>query len=314
MVGNSLGPYKILEQLGAGGMGEVYLAEDSRLGRKVAIKVLPTQFAADPERLARFEQEARAAAALNHPNIAVVHDIGAEDGEDGETTHFIVQEYLEGESLRQLVDVADQPRRRRLHHIADARIEIEDALSSGPVDPAASGSIAAASVSDMTAAPPAAARPRPLWQRAVVWEGLVAVGMIFATSILSNFERTPTASSVMRLPVQVSPGMVLDTGVGRAVTISPDGSKLAYVAAGRLFVRFLDQLEPRELAADNARMPFFSPDGQWIGFFTGRELKKVSVNGGTPLTLATTRDARGVAPRHRRRRAGRRRALGAKRR
>ncbi len=94
MIGTSLGPYKIIEQLGAGGMGEVYLGEDTRLGRKVAIKVLPPEFASDPERLARFEQEARAAAALNHPHIAVVHDVGSEATEDGTTTHFMVQEYL----------------------------------------------------------------------------------------------------------------------------------------------------------------------------------------------------------------------------
>ena len=86
--GTKLGPYEIAEQLGAGGMGEVYLAQDTRLGRKVAIKVLPAEFASDPERLARFEQEARAAAALNHPHIAIVHDIGTEDD-----THFMVQEY-----------------------------------------------------------------------------------------------------------------------------------------------------------------------------------------------------------------------------
>ncbi len=94
--GTRLGHYEITEQLGAGGMGEVYLAQDTRLGRKVAIKVLPAEFASDPERLARFEQEARAAAALNHPYIAAVHDVGVEDG-----THFMVQEYLEGETLRE---------------------------------------------------------------------------------------------------------------------------------------------------------------------------------------------------------------------
>ncbi len=81
MIGTSLGPYKILEQLGAGGMGEVYLGEDTRLGRKVAIKVLPEEYASDPERLARFEQEARAAAALNHPHIAAVFDVGVETTE-----------------------------------------------------------------------------------------------------------------------------------------------------------------------------------------------------------------------------------------
>ena len=117
MIGTSLGPYKILEQLGAGGMGEVYLAEDTRLGRKVAIKVLPAEFASDPERLARFEQEARAAAALNHPHIAVVHDIGFEEGTGAAEArtdpnmaasaipavglHYMVQEYLDGEALRE---------------------------------------------------------------------------------------------------------------------------------------------------------------------------------------------------------------------
>ena len=76
VIGTSLGPYKIIEQLGAGGMSEVYLGEDTRLGRKVTIKALPAEFASDPERLARFEQEARAAAALNHPHIAAVFDVG----------------------------------------------------------------------------------------------------------------------------------------------------------------------------------------------------------------------------------------------
>ena len=109
MIGESLGPYKIIELLGVGGMGEVYLGEDTRLGRKVAIKVLPPEFASDPERLARFEQEARAAAALNHPHIAVVYDVGAEAGDDGPTTHFIVQEYLEGQTLRERLDKGGLP-------------------------------------------------------------------------------------------------------------------------------------------------------------------------------------------------------------
>jgi serine/threonine protein kinase len=73
-VGNSLGRYRILRQLGAGGMGEVYLAEDTRLHRKVALKVLPENIAADKERLQRFEQEARAASSLNHPNILTVYE------------------------------------------------------------------------------------------------------------------------------------------------------------------------------------------------------------------------------------------------
>ncbi len=107
--GTKLGPYEITEQLGAGGMGEVYLAQDTRLGRKVAIKVLPAEFASDPERLARFEQEARAAAALNHPHIAVVHDIGTEGD-----THFMVQEYLEGDTLREPLGKGALPLKKAL--------------------------------------------------------------------------------------------------------------------------------------------------------------------------------------------------------
>ena len=74
--GGTVGPYRILDLLGKGGMGEVYSARDERLGRDVAIKILPPTYAADAARLRRFDQEARAAAALNHPNILAVHDIG----------------------------------------------------------------------------------------------------------------------------------------------------------------------------------------------------------------------------------------------
>lgn len=96
--GTRLGPYEIVSLIGAGGMGEVYRARDSRLGREVAIKILPASFANDAERLRRFEQEARAVAALSHPNILALHDIGRH-----ESTPFLVSELLEGESLRELL-------------------------------------------------------------------------------------------------------------------------------------------------------------------------------------------------------------------
>ncbi|HSB09431.1 MAG TPA: protein kinase [Blastocatellia bacterium] len=95
----SLGPYEILSQLGAGGMGEVWRARDTRLSREVAIKVLPASFAADEDRLRRFEQEARATSALNHPNIVTIHELG----EDGDA-RFIVMELVEGRTLRALID------------------------------------------------------------------------------------------------------------------------------------------------------------------------------------------------------------------
>ena len=94
-----LGPYEIVARIGAGGMGEVYRARDTRLGRDVAIKVLPAEFASDPERLRRFEQEARAVAALSHPNVLALHDVGTFKG-----SPFLVSELLEGETLRERLE------------------------------------------------------------------------------------------------------------------------------------------------------------------------------------------------------------------
>ena len=96
--GTRFGPYEILALIGAGGMGEVYRARDPRLTREVAIKVLPATFSSDAERLRRFEQEARAAGVLNHPNITAVHDLGTHEG-----SPYVVQELLEGETLRSVL-------------------------------------------------------------------------------------------------------------------------------------------------------------------------------------------------------------------
>src|SRR5436190_1217149 len=114
MIGETLSHYRIISKIGAGGMGEVYLAHDTKLDRRVALKILPEEFAGDPERMRRFVQEARSASALNHPNIITIHEIG-----DFEASHFIASEYVEGEtlggrlrgesmSLRSTLDVAIQ--------------------------------------------------------------------------------------------------------------------------------------------------------------------------------------------------------------
>src|SRR6266567_5996828 len=105
--GTKLGPYAIVASLAAGGMGEVYLARDPRLGRDVAIKVLPTYFLRNPDRLRRFEQEARAAGALNHPNILAVYDVGTHDG-----APYLVTELLEGASLRVRLNGGPLPARK----------------------------------------------------------------------------------------------------------------------------------------------------------------------------------------------------------
>jgi eukaryotic-like serine/threonine-protein kinase len=97
--GRQIGHYQILSLLGRGGMGEVYLAQDVRLHRKTALKLLPAQSTRDPERVRRFRREAQAASALSHPNIITLYEIGAVD-----ETHFLVTEYVEGETLRQRIE------------------------------------------------------------------------------------------------------------------------------------------------------------------------------------------------------------------
>jgi eukaryotic-like serine/threonine-protein kinase len=109
--GTKLGPYEIIAPLGAGGMGEVYRVRDTRLGRDVALKILPDSFAREADRLRRFEQEARAVAALNHPNILAIHDIGQHDG-----SPFLVSELLEGESLRAALDRGALPQRKTIEY------------------------------------------------------------------------------------------------------------------------------------------------------------------------------------------------------
>ena len=105
--GQVIGPYRVLARVGAGGMGEVYRAHDTRLDREVALKVLPASYAGDTDRLRRFEQEARAVAALNHPNIVTLHDVGRHEG-----TSYLVSELLEGETLRARLDREALPWRK----------------------------------------------------------------------------------------------------------------------------------------------------------------------------------------------------------
>jgi serine/threonine-protein kinase len=101
-IGRSFGHYQVLSLLGVGGMGKVYLAEDTRLGRKVALKLLPAAFTQDPERVRRFKQEARAASSLNHPNILTIHEIGEASTAEG-AAQYMVSEFVEGRTLRELL-------------------------------------------------------------------------------------------------------------------------------------------------------------------------------------------------------------------
>jgi eukaryotic-like serine/threonine-protein kinase len=119
VVGRVINHYRVVRELGHGGMGEVYLAEDTRLGRKVALKLLPLHFTKDADRVRRFQQEARAASALNHPNIVTIHEIG-----EAEELRFIVTEYIEGETLREKMKRS----RMRLEEVLNVAIQTSRAL------------------------------------------------------------------------------------------------------------------------------------------------------------------------------------------
>jgi Tol biopolymer transport system component len=241
--GTRLGSYEIVAQIGAGGMGEVYKAHDTKLGRDVAIKILPEAFAHDSERLARFQREAKMLASLNHPNIATIHGLEQSNG-----THYLV---------------------------------MEEAL----VAPLGVGADTAATTIG--------------WRKGVAWAVAAGALALIATGCALRAPRPPQPLQAVRLSAEIGADASLYTGIGPSAILSPDGTQLALVASGtdrkqRIYVRTLDQSQATALSGtENARDPFFSPDGQWIGFFADGKLKKISVQGGPAVTLCDAGDDRG---------------------
>src|SRR5437016_6586511 len=128
VINSSLLHYRIVSKLGAGGMGEVYLVEDTRLHRKVALKILPAELAANQDRMRRFNQEATAAATLNHPNIAHIYEIGEADG-----VNFIAMEFVDGETLREKIHQEKSELRILLKHLRQVAEGLAKAHASGIV-------------------------------------------------------------------------------------------------------------------------------------------------------------------------------------
>ena len=428
--GIRLGPYEILARIGAGGMGEVFRASDTRLGRDVAIKVLPDVFAHDPERLARFQREAKVLASLNHPNIAHIYGI-----EENAGSSYLVMELVEGPTLadriasgpvpiedtlpimRQVAEGLEYAHEHGIIHRdlkpanikvkADGTVKVLDfglakALSEAPAETDIGNSPTMSAIATMQGVilgtagymSPEQAKGKPVDQRADIWAfGVVLVEMLAGKPVyagetpaetLAAVIMTDSSQAISTLPANTPPAIrnligrcltkdprqrLRDIGEARivienvasgkepdvavpipskvkrrelliqataacmtllaaglaialvlrapklqqppqpvrlnaeigadasldiadpSVLLSPDGSRLVFVATGtdqkqRIYVRSLDQLKATSLGGtETAREPFFSPDGQWIGFFADGKLKKISVQGGEPVTL-----------------------------
>ncbi|MGE5243565.1 MAG: protein kinase domain-containing protein [Betaproteobacteria bacterium] len=292
--GTRLGTCEIVAPLGAGGMGEVYRARDTTLERDVALKILPEAFVGDPDRLARFEREARTLAVLNHPHIAQIYSL-----EDDRGIRFLTMELVEGETLAS--------------RLAKGPLAIDEALT------------IASQIADALAA----AHEKGIVHRdlkpanvAVTSAGAVKVldfglakaagGSAPTTLSPTNLAYSPTVMS----PVMTGAGVILGTAAymapeqarGREVDRRADvwafgcvlfemltgrQREIAYVAktgGGRtLYLRRADRLAPVEVNGTlGVWEAFFSPDGQWIGFIAADRLMKVAVTGGRPVPVAAT--------------------------
>jgi len=431
MIGKTLSHYKVIEKIGQGGMGEVYRAEDTNLSRDVAIKVLPEQFTKDPQRLARFEREAKLLASLNHPNIAAIYGLEEADG-----VRFLALELVPGETLQERVAKGPLPIEEALEVCRQISEGVEAAHEKGVIHrdlkPAnvkvtpegkvkildfglAKAFEEEVSPADMSQSPtlteemtragvilgtaaymsPEQAKGKPVDKRADIFAfGAVLYELLTGKRTFEGETITETIASVLKSepdweklpgdtpgrirelledclqkeahdrlhdianvriqikkalsePATVSPiGQTLAGQPGRgrrtitlslavlagaaigvaiwslmrpplsppealkrlviqlpstapfevetwrpAVALSPDGSRLVYVAnrGGRrqLYLRQMDRLEATPIpGTEGGHSPFFSPDGQSVGFVVVNKLKKVSVTGGAPQTLA----------------------------
>jgi len=433
-----LGPYEIVSPIGAGGMGEVYRARDTRLDRIVAIKVLPQHLAETPDSKQRFEREARAISALNHPHICALYDVGSQNGTD-----FLVMEYIEGETLAARIDKGSLPIKELLEigiQIADALDKahrggiihrdlkpsnimltkqgvklldfglakaVDASMATGstlsPTDAPgrksltergmvvgtfqymspeqiegkeldsrsdifsfgavlyelatgrnafSGGSRASIIAAILTSEPPPigalqpmsppaldravrqclAKNPEDRWQTArdlllelkwiaeagsqagvpapvvshrknrerTAWVIGGVVTLIAIALAIGYVQRSPKPAQPIRLTAELGADASLsEIRRGADAVLSPDGTRMAFVAEGadkkqRLYVRSLDQIQATVLpGTEEARDPFFSPDGQSIAFFTGDKLKKISVQGGAAFALCDAPNARG---------------------
>ena len=300
--GSHVGPYRVVGQLGASAIGEVWRARDSRLGRDVALKIITGELVADDQRHARFEREAQLLAALNHPNIATLYGL-----EHVEGVHVLVMELAEGEGLDQrlargaipapdvghiALQIAEaleaaheagivhrdlKPANVRIRPddtvkvldfgLAKARGHSADGSFSLTATLTQSHTLPGAILGTAAYMSPEQARGQEVDRRADVWAfGAVVWEMLTGTALFSG----ETVSDVFAAVLTREPEWAtLDRGT-------------------TLAVRNLDAYDAVALpGTEGATAPFFSPDGQWLGYFTRTELRKVPVAGGSPRVIAS---------------------------
>src|ERR1700691_741145 len=185
MIGQTISHYRIVERLGGGGMGVVYKAEDTRLHRFVALKFLPDGVARDPQALSRFQREAQAASALNHPNICTIYDVGQENGQA-----FIAMEYLEGSTLKHMIE----GRPLKTAQLLDLGIQISDAL-----DAAHSGGIVHRDI-----------KPANIFITQRVKAKILALGWATLTPQSSQF--VDASAATVATPVAINPEQLTTPG------------------------------------------------------------------------------------------------------
>ena len=426
--GTQIGHYEIRAQLGAGGMGEVYLAHDVRLKRDVAIKILPHAFHLDRDRLSRFQREAHVLATLNHPNIAAIYGLEEQNGLRG-----LVLELVEGPTLadriahgpvpvpdaitiaRQIAEALEVAHERGIIHrdLKPANVKLTDAdvvkvldfglakvftdepsaedVSNSPTLLKTDVGVILGTAAYMS---PEQAKGKAVDKRTDIWAfGCVLFEMLSGKRAFDGETLTDTLAAIVtaepnwnalpsdtpthiqqllrrcltkdpkqrlrdvgdakyeldneqlaqseirsasetrrhswRLPALIAVVTVLTFAAGwflsrlfgsrgsirpqvirltytvssnpfgsglsrNRIAISPDGTKLVYVADNKLYLRSLDSLETKEIpGGGSARGPFFSPDGQWIGYMTAPAIKKLPVNGGTPVFICSAGDTVG---------------------
>ncbi len=269
MIGKTISHSKVLEKIGQGGMGEVYRSEDTNLGREVAIKVLPEHFTQDPQRLARFEREAKLLAALKHPKIAAIYGLEEADG-----VRFPALELVPGETLAE--------------HVATGPLPVEEALE-------VFRQIAEADVEPATVTPTGVIRAiRSAGWKLAIFVSLAAVACMTGGIAISTL--TAASSAAPQLPerdvITLPPTPPLGNYPGRNLVISPDGRHITYAVGslgtgGQLYLRALDELKSTPIPGTEGLWysPFFSLDSKFIAFVTDGKLKKISVSGGPPVTL-----------------------------